>query len=298
MDSKKQTLELKYQLEGQEIQKIIIRNSFKELLDSAQGEYIGTGFPDANILIIGKECAIEKEEKIKDINGISQYDAEIENNTKVWKEILTNNSVHQIKNWIKCIPFDYNNYCPLYPYYGQKNNLNKERGTNRTWKKYQSLIDAIRSQSTSNDDVVNFHKYCFLSELSTATALKSSNADKEERKKSTNKRKELFNKDFFKDFKVIIVAAGHYPDRKMFSFDLQHLFGDRPWIEVKDYNFDINGSNRYDKTILLNNAFINVHYNQNDGKLLIHTNQLSYQYVNQEVISAIAQIIKRFYSNL
>lgn len=109
---------------------------FIELVKAAKdiNFYIGTGNPQAKILIIGKEAAINK----LDNKGKLQYTREFENNISDWERDKEKNP-SQIANW------DLTNYSPLYPYKGQqfKVDQNENGGTSRTWYNYQNF--AIRS---------------------------------------------------------------------------------------------------------------------------------------------------------
>lgn len=98
--------------------------------DKEDFKYIGTGNPEAKILIIGKECSIHD-------NAEDQKKREITNNFEFWKNFV---SGAKDKNQ--------NGYSPLYPYKGQKLLIRNSRtgdngGTSLTWCKYQKLVNLI-----------------------------------------------------------------------------------------------------------------------------------------------------------
>lgn len=105
-------------------------NEFGNLLDSlekhpiANTSYIGTGNPNAKILIIGKECAID----LQTDNGQRQYQREIKNNLNLWlQNSKTNLQYTDIQDWFTNIA-DEIKFNPLFPFYGQlfkKDRINK-----------------------------------------------------------------------------------------------------------------------------------------------------------------------------
>ena len=68
-------------------------------------KYVGTGNPDAKILIIGKETSIPVESNEQKVMEISNYSD--------WKRIISNYE-SQVGDW------NGSNYSPLYPYKGQQ----------------------------------------------------------------------------------------------------------------------------------------------------------------------------------
>lgn len=289
---------------------------FKELVENKDNiKFIGTGNPNAEILIIGKEVAITMPEdyenttpnRFKDASGEDQYEAEITKNRSNWETNIHHTDAICIKAWNKCVTLKWSNSNPLYPYYRQlaRKNKNNNNGTSPTWINYQKMIDNIHGKEKPST-IIDFHEHCFLSELSTFAAPngKCINSDKKKlaRNKSIEERKELWTSQFMKGFPIVIVAAGHYP--KQHNLNLEELF-DVSWINIKDYNIDISdiipstkkqsGFVYEDKTIVIQEAtaknFINVHYNGITGRILIHTNQLSYA-IYDSTFKSIAKIIK------
>lgn len=254
------------------------KSSFNEVLKLAKEKklFVGTGNPNGKILFIGKEAAINKE------ICPEQYHREIENNNSDWCGNVSNNiQFSDVDNW-----FVLSKYNPLYPYKGQKNKIeSKDKtgniirgklGTSRTWYNYQKVIDSIYFDNNASE-LINFHEFAFCSELNQETGSYSNEIPKIKRKKSIENRKELFQKSFFKQFPVTIVAVGHYV--RDFNINLECLF------EMK-----------YSKELseVINKEFINIHYDdlERPTKLLIHTNQLSR--VSNELITRLSVICSDF----
>jgi hypothetical protein len=287
---------------------------FKELVENNDNiNFIGTGNPNADILIIGKEMAMKmpKDNNKKysnqlDASGEDQYEAEMTKNRSNWEANIHHTDAISIKAWNKCATLKWSNSNPLYPYFGQlpKKDKDHNNGTSPTWINYQKMIDFINSKDKSS--VIDFHEYCFLSEFSTIAApngtyINNNKKKKLDRSNSIEERKELWKSQFMKGFPIVIVAAGHYPQQH--NINIEELF-DVSWINIKDYNIDLSDIISTtkeqsecvfnDKTIVIQEAtaknFINVHYNDITGRILIHTNQLSYA-IYDSTFKAIAKII-------
>lgn len=260
------------------MERISYHSNFKNAIQLAKdkGFFLGSGNPNAKLLFIGKEAAIDS------LNSSEQHKREICNNTQDWELNIQNNTqFSEVDNW-----FVTPQYNPLYPYKGQRKAVESrnengdiiggKRGTSRTWFNYQKITDAIYFDGILLD-TINFHEYAFLTELNQITGKYSKDVPKKIRKESIEKRKELLQTPFFKDFPIIIVAVGHYV--RDFDIDLQDLF------KVK---FDKLSSEKYSKG--LSKDFINIHFDnlEQPTKLLIHTNQLSM--VSNELINRLGQI--------
>ncbi len=252
--------------------------AFKEAV--ALEVFLGMGNPNGQILIVGKEAAIDSEKHP------DQYKREIKNNTVDWdNNIKQQTSFSEVNNW-----FETRIYNPLYPYKGQLNKVashDKEGnvikgkgGTSKTWYNYQKLHDALYHNSVANSHI-NFHEKVFISELNDITAKSSDKIPKAVRKESITKRKALFKKSFFRQFPITIVAVGHYV--RDFNINLEELF------EVQ-YNSEKSKLH----TENLKNEFINIHFDSLDHptRLLIHTNQLSM--VSNELVIRLGAICKTF----
>ena len=106
-----------------------------------------------------------------------------------------------------------------------------------------------------DENSLSFHKYVFSSDFSSEAATCSQNTDKTSTKQSITGRNEMFRHEFFQDFPIVIIAAGHYPEN--YKIDMEDLFKVK-WIGPDSKH-----------------RFINVHYNDERTKILIHTMQLS-----------------------
>ena len=170
--------------------------SFVELVDEVNdkknqfySQYIGVGNPNAKILIIGKESAIDltKEEKKR------QYEREVVNNYMNWKDKVAFIDVDKGEQWKKDINAVID---PMYPYRGQrfvKYYIRKKDGaeigrggTSTTWYNYQKIINRMESISLeeARKSTICFHEYCFSTELSSESAEYSKEADPKKRKES------------------------------------------------------------------------------------------------------------------
>ena len=243
---------------------------FKELIEMCQPIYIGTGNPNAKILIIGKECAIDQ------VNNEPQYRMEIACNAKEWELNMKNDiSQNEVDNWFNNPSPKYN---PIYPYKGQRfgkrsqkdDQVRGDGGTSSTWYNYQKLYNFITQRES---DTINFHEKCFITEMNEITGNYSHEISEAERINSINRRIPLFKMPFFQQFPIVIVASGHYV--RNYNIDLESIFGVR-WESP---------------TINVESNWFNIHY-QNDGspaKLVIHTNQLSMG-ITDELLKRLADI--------
>lgn len=228
---------------------------FEKLIKTTKENLIGWGNPNARILIIGKESAIPKD---NDLRGKEQYEREIIKNHEFWernkKQGISQDDVVPIQfcdgnDIIKNIEV----YNPLYPYKGQLNRVRRvihnkkgeekiagEKGTSKTWHNYQYLSDLIfRRERTSSNEIIDFHRFFFTSELSVITAKYSNQVDKKAREKSINVRKAFFADDYFKQFSIIVLAAGNYPER--FGVNYETFWGPVSEVEIVDNPFEGEG---------------------------------------------------------
>lgn len=257
--------------------------AFVKLVESGKFNYIGHGNPNAKILIVSKEPAANKDSDL--------YKRDIEDNCRQWKDNIANCdkiSYNTLKDSI--VPFQ-ENYNPLYPHKGQKctvrtktNKLDENKqpifkganGTARTWVAYQKLYDRIVGKPDKGKEKdIDFHKYVFSTDFSNEAAPMSNLTNTEETGKSIINRNEMFKNEFFQNFPIVIIAAGHYPNK--YNINLEEIFRVK-WIACG-----------------IRKNFINVHYNTDKTKLLIHTKQMSYY--SYELLDDIANIIRDFISN-
>lgn len=173
---------------------------------------VGWGNPNAKILLLGKEPAIAMNTDL----GRNQYSTEVKSNRLDWctnienrtgfDEIFDKHSGEKI----------YGN--PLYPHCWQKSKIgirkneafSKNGGTARTWYQYQKLINMILGRPLDRNRRLDFHKFCFSTDLSEYAGLNNTQIDRKETEKSIDKRRELFRSEFFRNFPVIIAAVGNY----------------------------------------------------------------------------------------
>ena len=204
--------------------------SFDQLLKAAQvsNEYVGCGNPNASILIIASEPAIAPDEE--------RYKWEMAKNNEKWlTEGVAETIVHD------GVIDDISKFSPRFPYKGQKYSVRSEvkkdevthirsvAGTSRTWYNYQKLMDKVRGVNRSKAELLDFHDWCFTSELNTCCAKKSSEVDEEGRRLSIAKRagksNRFFSSDFFQGFPIVIVASRNYVHRYRDVFSVGELFG-------------------------------------------------------------------------
>jgi hypothetical protein len=252
------------------------KNLFKALVtDEANKNYIGTGNTLADILIVGKESAIDM------VSQRGQYDMEIANNADDWRSNLSNSITQdKVGSWFDPNP----KYNPLYPYKNQQNKIENatnrpNSGTSTTFYNYQKLIDKIYNNGVKSS-LINFHEHTFITELSEATGKYSSKVNKKQRKESITERCEFLKHSFYRDFPIVIVAVGHYV--RDFDINIESLF-------------DVKFVEQIKSTVDLKTNFINLHYDDlnNPKRMVIHTNQLSIGTTNA-LISELGSIIKEF----
>ena len=165
--------------------------------------YLGEGNPNAKILLIGKEIGHGIEED--KTPSLSKSNAKNEDNLKFWRNRYESYPLEKyLKDIEKCF----------------------EKKPNRTWENYQKIVNRIIGR-TDNEKQYDFLDYGFITELSQIHLPYSSGAITEELKtariNSINQRKELFKREFFQNFPIIIMACGHYPTKE-FNFDIENIF--------------------------------------------------------------------------
>jgi hypothetical protein len=231
--------------------------------DHSNYKYIGTGNPDADILIIGKEASISKEQG-------DQLNQEFKSNFEHWKTIVKTGDFDQSK--IKDCDCVYRT--PLYPYKGQLLKINRINncGTSRTWYNYQKLVNLIFDKP--GNEKIDFHKKVFITEVNSTPSPKTKDANTS----SIKFRKEVFFKsDFIQSFPVVIIAGLGYFEITKERNDLMDIFG-LSSIEKRCTQ------NKTSQTYW-------VHYSENNKKLLINTRQLSMN-VSNALLEEIAREIK------
>lgn len=200
---------------------------FKDLLQNPlweKGEhYVGLGNPNAEILIVGKECAFDE--------NSDSYKCEYSQNYNLWKDRDWSIKVEDVKNWVDNPILDWKIFDPLAPYSGQRfaverRNKNGEvisgkGGTSATWYKYQKLINFIREcgklDSPVNTTHIDFYKDCFITELNELCRLNNQGLSADERRSTKENIRNRFDlmiatSSFWSHFKTVILACGPYAD--------------------------------------------------------------------------------------
>lgn len=238
--------------------------------------FVGYGNPNGKVLVIGKEAAHVAKEDLAD-HLEKKKEELLQSNVAQWEHIL---STEEVPNYDGERPISDEN--PLYAYGNQfnKKDIRKEGkpyngGTSDTYTKYEKLYEQLFLQGEKLKKI-NFQKEFFITELSDYPTKESYNDKEIEalRQQSIEERKPLFALPFFKDFPIVIVAAGDYPNR--YQIDLEETFDVvyKGEIEV-----------RKDRYFL--------HFSKDNKRILIHTRQLSNS-VSDELIAAIANEAKKF----
>ena len=238
--------------------------------------FVGYGNPNGKVLVIGKEAAhIGKEETTENLE--KKKEELFQSNVSQWEHILSTN---EVPNYDGERPISHEN--PLYAYGNQfnKKDVRKEGksyngGTSSTYLNYEKLYEQLFLQGEKLKKI-NFQKEFFITEFSDYPTKESyKNEDIEAlRKQSIEERKPLFALPFFKEFPIVIVAAGDYPD--LYHIDLEKTFDVIFKKEIKV------GRDRY---------FL--HFSKDNKRILIHTRQLSNSF-SRELIPAIASEAKKF----
>lgn len=233
-------------------------NNSKNVPDSYK--YIGTGNPMAQILIVGKECAI-------DPDNIPQVDREVNNNFSDWSDLIEKSEdlqKHNVPNWNEL-----DNYSPLHAYKGSS-----YKNTSRTWKEYQKLVNLVFNLEES--ETLNFQEYVFITEANSSPNPTTNDANKD----SLSFRKgKILNSDFFRDFPVVLIAGQGY-------FNISNQGN-----EIEEV-FDVNFKNKVTIPDFKNQNYY-IHRGRQDPKrLLINTRQLSMN-VSTALLKTLASEIKQ-----
>lgn len=252
---------------------------FMKMLEQAKKEnlFLGTGNPESNILIVGKEASIREDSK-------EQIDREIRSNIPQWERDV-NKQLSEIADrdwWIE------GNFSPLYPCKGQikkrDSRIRNEKakynfGTSPTWLNYQKMRDAILGTCS---DVINFHENCFITELNQITSRYSKEQNKLLRKEMIDKRLEtIFPSEYIQSFPIVILACGTYIYEH--KIDVCSLFGVEKYGQ-KEVDF---GSNKKQWYVM----YKSIH--KDSPKIVIHTWQLS-MCIKNELIGMMGKDIADF----
>ena len=254
---------------------MIYSKEFVEVVDSAlkpyKNFYIGTGNPNSNILLIGKEAAINEKLNNFEEKNLKDYI----NNAKEWKENIES-EISEVDEWIAMSYKDIKNN-PLHLFKGVRLNEHKE---GVTWRKYQKLFDVIMTGEFNKETnrAYNFQSNMFITEMNDAPNNHTSDADKT----SLENRKVMFqHSSFYQRFPVTILACSNYIWNTNDDRQIDRTF------HVK-YAGDEEG-----KHVISKGNWFFVHYNDDKTKLVIHTRQLSMD-VRDDLIFKMGMEIRKF----
>jgi len=211
---------------------------------SSEYKYIGTGSPNKNILIIGKEAAIKV--------GSVQYEIEINDNLNYWDNLSDFDTS-------KIPALNFNKYEALYPYKGQilKKDNGENWGTSKTWMNYQKLFNLIENDKENR--LINFHEKSFLTEVNSTPSKITSEADTS----SISFRKEhVLTSDFFQTFPIVIISGVGYFENTKKENEIEKIFG----VKFSEKKF----ANKTKKS-----QPYWIHWNEEKTKIVINTHQLS-----------------------
>lgn len=206
--------------------------------------YIGFGNPNSDILIIGQEMAIDPEKSPETVKMESLQ------NPKHWKEIIDNN-INDLE-----YSFDGKNGFknPRKPYDSKAKN---------TWRSYEKIVEKIQEKQFSKN--LEFFEHCFITEINSPVS-KSQLGYKENEERET-----LIQKEFYKNFPIVIMATGKYANNKIENlFDVIHSKEDS----------DSQSQKRFE-----------VYYSNDRKRVLVNTRQLSNFRFNGEQIDSYFQKI-------
>lgn len=238
--------------------KVEFNDNFKEIVGYCveKNAYIGEGNPNAKILFVGQEAALDEREKWYNENAQEWYKKVID--IQIQGEI-------ELKRY--------------------KNEKNKEIfESQRTWSQYQKLHNYIFPDYSSERDTMNFEERIFTTEMSDNPAKTKGEAGKiKDFKIHLQERKNIFfRKDFIQDFPVVVLACSGYIENNPKNWEINDVFH-------VEYIGDEKGRKWYNKP----NWFY-LHYGktkEGKSKLVIHTRQLSNQ-VNGQMLEDMGEIIR------
>ncbi|MFW5871836.1 MAG: hypothetical protein ACOCUT_01895 [bacterium] len=246
------------------------KEAFKDLLKNIgtqsqpqEHKYVGTGNPFADILIIGKEAAIE--------DGTPQSENEITSNFAFWNEVNLDNLN------LELLPSDLS-YSPLYPYKGQVFNIDNgsNRGTSRTWYNYQKFFNKVFDLKDNKN--INFHEAVFITETNSTPSKKTRDAVKDS---ICFRKQNILSSKFIKNFPVIILAGVGYYEINDAKNEIEEIF------DVKFQEKRLAGGKEKQPYW--------IHWNHDKTRLLINTYQLSMG-ISDDLLAEIAEEVKK--SNL
>ncbi|AWH84115.1 hypothetical protein HYN59_02870 [Flavobacterium album] len=179
---------------------------FKEFVSQGINKeyFIGIGNPYANILFVGKESAIKKNE----VERMSQY----LKNANEWRGYIENNS------------------CEILNYPVENGHVLRAGWGKNTWSKYQKLTDIIFEKEMKPFHV-DFLENVFTTEINDSPEKNTANADKT----GLNERKQLFKESkFIQNFPVVVLACSNYIRNNDKIREIDKIFGVK-FVDGKQY---------------------------------------------------------------
>jgi len=222
---------------------------FQKFVENGLDKYfIGTGNPNSDLLFIGKESAISKE---------NMQDRELYNRNAIdWNEHIKNNT------------------CEILSYPVDENHIFRKKKSwgKNTWSKYQELKNVIY-QDEKRPYFIDFLEKVFSTEINDAPDRKTATANKS----SLNERKTLFKEsEFIQKFPVVVLACSNYIQNNDNVREIDNIFKVKYCdLEKKVYsktNWFFTHYN-YDKTKLVIHtrqlsANVNTHLLNDMGKVI------------------------------
>lgn len=208
--------------------------------------FIGYGNPNAEILIVGKECTHQV--------GDEDYEKFYKPNYNHWYETVFGGHECNYESGLEPYDFEHGNFHPINPYFrliNKKQSKNKEIGRpGPTYYYYQRLVDLIRNHNGfqfKKSEFIDFFNDCFITELCDICRPNDKGLTKEQHEEIKNHIKERLDwireTNFFNQFKVVILACGPYAEAiKKDEVLRSDLFGDA-------YVVYCNQLSRWDKSL-------------------------------------------------
>ncbi|MBP6436541.1 MAG: hypothetical protein KA288_03995 [Paludibacteraceae bacterium] len=173
---------------------------FKEFVSNGVDKYyIGIGNPNAKILYVGKESAIDQD----NTEGLNLYNR----NAADWKNHVVNNTCE-----------------PLFYEVSKEHPFRKEKSWGKnTWSKYQKLTNNIfRREERPN--YIDFLKEVFTTEINDSPNKNTSSANKG----TLNERKQLLkDSKFIQCFPVVVLACSNYIQNNDEQREINEIFNVR-----------------------------------------------------------------------
>jgi hypothetical protein len=249
----------------------LLRSTFlRSINENREQYYIGMGNPNSDILIVGKEKALNSDDE--KYTQIIQHESNL--NIDHWISIV--DSYNHLSNIFDSIlmnrtfPLEgFNPFCPML--FSQTAKIVQSKPGHTYWK-IQKLINSGRIDDFSSPKN-NVFNYCFITEINHMPALRNSGFN---RVNNSHRNRELFisNNPFFHSFKVVIVHVGvnskkyigsRYSETRFLS--LQKMFNSELINNPQTIQLDVNQAGRAIEADL--------YFNNKKTKLVVVCNQLS-----------------------